>query len=296
MRIRKDDRMDYFERIQNAIDYIEDNLQEKMSITDISSQSNCSAFHFQRLFQAITGFSVQQYIRNRRLSEAAVLLITTSQAILAVAINFQYGSQEAFTRAFVQYFGISPAKYRKSANSIPLQNKINFLDYKMDGELPMQKPTIVPVGKKLITGHPYETSLQDERYYAEIPGFYHDFGRQHYYERISQKVAPNMAYGISTNFQENGEFSFVVGEEVRVFEERVQQEFIHVELPAGQYAEFILNSSAEGIQNTRRYIYGVWLPNSNYERDRGPDFEITDVMQSIYPHTMKMKIYIPIKG
>ncbi len=105
-----------------------------------------------------------------------------------------------------------------------------------------------------------------------------------------------MAYGISTNFQENGEFSFVVGEEVRVFEERVQQEFIHVELPAGQYAEFILNSSAEGIQNTRRYIYGVWLPNSNYERDRGPDFEITDVMQSIYPHNMKMKIYIPIKG
>lgn len=105
-----------------------------------------------------------------------------------------------------------------------------------------------------------------------------------------------MAYGISTSFQEDGEFSFIVGEEVQIFEERVQQEFIHLELPSGQYAEFILNSSAEGIQNTRRYIYGVWLPNSNYERDMGPDFEITDVMQSIYPHNMKMKIYIPIKG
>lgn len=233
MRIRKDDRMDYFERIQNAIEYIEDNLQEKMSITDISSQSYCSAFHFQRLFQAITGFSVQQYIRNRRLSEAAVLLLTTSQAILEMAINFQYGSQEAFTRAFVQYFGMSPAKYRKNANSIPLQNKINFLDYKMDGKLPIQKPTIVHVGKKLITGYTYQTSLQDERYYAEIPSFYHDFGRQHYYERIAQKVAPNMAYGISTSFQEDGEFSFIVGEEVQVLEERVQQGFIHVELPAG---------------------------------------------------------------
>ena len=123
MRMRKDDRMDYFERIQNAIEYIEDNLQEKMSITNISSQSYFSAFHFQRLFQAITGFSVQQYIRNRRLSEAAVLLITTSQSILEIAISFEYGSQEAFTRAFVQYFGITPTKYRKHTYSIPLQNK-----------------------------------------------------------------------------------------------------------------------------------------------------------------------------
>ncbi|KPN96209.1 effector binding domain-containing protein [Lysinibacillus sp. ZYM-1] len=288
--------MDYFERIQNAIDYIEENLHEKMTIADISSQSYFSAFHFQRLFQAITGFSVQQYIRNRRLSEAAVLLITTSQAILEMAINFQYGSQEAFTRAFVQYFGITPAKYRKNANSIPLQTKINFLDYKMDGELSMQKPTIIQVEKKLITGYAYKTSIQNEQFYAEIPSFYEDFGQHQYYERISQKVAPNMAYGISTNFQEDGQFSFIVGEEVQAFEENLQQDFIHLELPAGQYAEFILSSSTEGIQNTRRYIYGVWLPNSNYERDVGPDFEVTDVMQSTYPHDMKLNIYIPIKG
>ncbi|UZM97947.1 effector binding domain-containing protein [Lysinibacillus sp. MHQ-1] len=113
---------------------------------------------------------------------------------------------------------------------------------------------------------------------------------------LHKKVAPNVAYGISTSFHEDGQFSFIVGEEVQAFEERVQQGFTHLELPAGQYAEFILNSSAEGIQNTRRYIYGVWLPNSNYDRDMGPDFEITDVMQSIYPYNLKMKIYIPIKG
>ncbi|MBH9787938.1 helix-turn-helix transcriptional regulator, partial [Clostridioides difficile] len=91
--LRKDDGMDYFERIQNAIEFIEKNLHEKLTITDISSQSYFSAFHFQRLFQAITGFSVQQYIRNRRLSEAASLLATTTQNILEIAINFQYGSQ-----------------------------------------------------------------------------------------------------------------------------------------------------------------------------------------------------------
>ena len=128
--LRKDDGMDYFERIQNAIEFIEENLQEKLTITDISSQSYFSAFHFQRLFQAITGFSVQQYIRNRRLSEAASLLATTTQNILEIAINFQYGSQEAFTRAFVQYFGVTPAKYRKGQlHTTSTQNK--FLDYKL---------------------------------------------------------------------------------------------------------------------------------------------------------------------
>lgn len=292
---RKDDGMDYFERIQNAIEFIEENLQEKLIITAISSQSYFSPFHFQRLFQAITGFSVQQYIRNRRLSEAAFLLKTTSQTILEIAINFQYGSQEAFTRAFVQYFGITPAKYRKGAYSIPLQAKMNFLDYKLEGELPMQRPEILQLSKKLIVGYEYKTTLQDDHYYGDISGFYLNFGQQQYYERISYKVAPNIAYGISSHFQEDGQFSFIVGEEVQAFKDHVEEGFIHLEIPAGKYAEFSLTSTAEGIQNTRRYIYGVWLPHSHYERDTGPDFEVTDVMHSTYPHALNMKIYIPLK-
>lgn len=159
----------------------------------------------------------------------------------------------------------------------------------------MQKPTIVQLPKKRITGYEYKTTLQDEQYYQEIPGFYLDFGQRQYYAQLSHKAAPNMAYGISTNFQDNGQFSFVVGEEVHTFEEYLASGFINLEIPAGQYAVFTLNGTAEGIQNTRRYIYGVWLPNSNYERDTYSDFEITDVMQSIYPHAMKMNIYIPIK-
>ncbi len=287
--------MDYFERIQQAIDYIEEHLEDKLTIIDIAAQSYFSTFHFQRLFQAITGFSVQQYIRNRRLSEAATLLVTTSHNILEIAIRFQYGSQEAFTRAFAQYTGLTPAKYRKRVNSTPLQTKINFLDYKIEGVLPMQKPVIIQLPSKKITGYVYETSLQDEQYYNDISSFYLDFGQNQYYEQLSHKAAPNMAYGISTNFQENGEFSFIVGEEVHMFEENLAAGFLNLKVPAGNYAEFTVNSTAEGMQNTRRYIYGVWLPNSNYERDTGPDFEITDVLRSSYPHDMKMKIYIPIK-
>ncbi|MET4559231.1 AraC-like DNA-binding protein [Lysinibacillus parviboronicapiens] len=100
-------------RIQKSIDFILKNLQKQLEITEISAQSYFSAFHFQRLFQAITGFTVQQYIRNRRLAEAARLLRETTKNILEIGFTVQYGSQEAFTRAFVICFGITPAKYRK---------------------------------------------------------------------------------------------------------------------------------------------------------------------------------------
>ncbi|CCF12813.1 bacterial regulatory helix-turn-helix s, AraC family protein [Brevibacillus laterosporus GI-9] len=118
--------MDYFERIQDSIEFIEKNLQEEVKITEISSKSCFSAFHFQRIFQAITGFSVQEYIRSRRLSEAAVLLKETRKNILEIALFFQYGSQEAFTRAFVNHFGLTPANYRRGGTIIKQQKKLTF--------------------------------------------------------------------------------------------------------------------------------------------------------------------------
>ncbi|MDZ5609410.1 AraC family transcriptional regulator [Bacillus pseudomycoides] len=288
--------MDYFERIQSSIEFIESNLQDRFNIVEVSSQSCFSPFHFQRLFQAITGFSVQEYIRNRRLSEAAILLRETRKNILEIAIDFQYNSQEAFSRSFVNYFGMTPAKYRKSEIDLHLQAKMNFLDYKkeMKGDLIMNKPNIVQLSKKNIIGFEYKTNLNNEKYFEEIPKFYFDFGSNEHYLRIPEKIAPNMSYGISCNFQDDGNFSFIVGEEVKGSVTKLDNGFVNFEIPEGKYAEFKVNGSVDLVQNTRRYIYGTWLLNSNYERREGPDFEITDVLQSKYPNQMKMTIYIPI--
>ncbi|MCR8936934.1 AraC family transcriptional regulator [Brevibacillus laterosporus] len=289
--------MDYFERIQNSIEFIEKNLQEELNITEISSKSCFSAFHFQRIFQAITGFSVQEYIRSRRLSEAAILLKETRKNILEIAFFFQYGSQEAFTRAFVNYFGLTPAKYRKERTIIKQQQKINFLDYKnkTKGNLVMNKPEVVVLNKKLIIGYEYKTNLNNEKYFEEIPVFYIDFGRNEYYCRIPKKISPNMSYGISANFDDEGHFSFIVGEEVKEINSELENGFVNFEIPEGKYARFKVNGTTDLVQSTRRYIYGTWLLNSKYERRDGPDFEITDVLNSTFPNEMKMKIYIPIK-
>ncbi|MGG3870977.1 AraC family transcriptional regulator [Brevibacillus laterosporus] len=289
--------MDYFERIQDSIEFIEKNLQEEVKITEISSKSCFSAFHFQRIFQAITGFSVQEYIRSRRLSEAAVLLKETRKNILEIALFFQYGSQEAFTRAFVNHFGLTPANYRRGGTIIKQQKKINFLDYKnkMIGDLIMNKPEIVVLNKKHIIGYEYKTSLNHEQYFKGIPTFYIDFGKNRYYHKIPRRSSPIMSFGISTNFHDEGHFSFIIGEEVKEMYITLEKGFVNLEIPEGKYAKFKVNGPAELVQNTRRYIYGTWFLNSKYERGDGPDFEITDVLNSIYPNEMKMKIYIPIK-
>ncbi|UAL53402.1 effector binding domain-containing protein [Bacillus sp. CMF21] len=287
--------MDTYHRIQNAIEYIETNLFEDLKIHHVASQAFFSPFHFQRMFQAISGFTVQEYIRNRRLSEAAVLL-KKDIPILQIALDCQYGSQESFTRSFSAFAGIPPSKYRKSQISLKLQPKMNFLDFKqrIRGEFQVNKPQIVNLSPIHIIGCEYKTNLNNDAHYEEIPGFYHDFGMNEYYMKIADKLAPGMAYGIACSFKDDGGFSFIIGEEAKESNAILHEPLIHFKIPEGKYAEFKVNGSADSVQNNRRYIYGTWLPQSNFERREGPDFEVTDVLGSSYPDKMKINIYIPV--
>ena len=94
--------------IQNAIAYIEDNLTEKLGIKDIASKAYVSEFHFQRIFSALCGFTVSEYIRNRRLTLAAEELSLSDAKVIDVAMKYGYDSHDSFTRAFTKFHGISP--------------------------------------------------------------------------------------------------------------------------------------------------------------------------------------------
>lgn len=289
--------MDDFKRIQRSIEFIEENLQEELHINAIAAKACFSAFHFQRLFQAISGFSVHEYIRKRRLSEAAEELKQTDRSVLDISIAYGYGSQEAFTRAFDGYFGITPAKYRKSESAFRRQHKINFSVYRSEdkGDLAMHIPEIKHLDSIHTVCFEYRTSLEDNRHINEITGFYHDFGKNRYYERIPGKTAPNMAYGISCDFRDDGGFSFLVGEEAKRSGEMLEEGFVRFDIPGGTYAVFQAFGSDGLVQQTRTYIYGTWLPNSNYERREGPDFEVTDVMRSSFPDFLRITVYIPVR-
>ena len=92
--------MDWITGIQNAIDYIEEHLTETIDYDIVAAQSFSSTYHFQRIFSILCGFTVGEYIRNRRLSLAGSELATTDIKVIDVAIKYGYESPDSFAKAF----------------------------------------------------------------------------------------------------------------------------------------------------------------------------------------------------
>lgn len=109
--------MKYLEVLQKAIDYVENNLEQELKVVDISSHVDMSDIDFQKLFSFVIGIPVIEYMRNRRMHEAANLIVSTSAAIGDIAAKYTYYNLSSFSRAFTNFHGISPVTLRKSASS-----------------------------------------------------------------------------------------------------------------------------------------------------------------------------------
>jgi AraC-like DNA-binding protein len=114
--------MDYKEKIQNSIEYIENNLAEKILLENLAKQMFLSKYHYHRVFHELVGETVMAYIRKRRLTKAANELIESNIKIVDIALKYQFGSQEAFSRAFKRMFNVAPGEFRRA--------NVNVLQYK----------------------------------------------------------------------------------------------------------------------------------------------------------------------
>lgn len=107
--------MDWTKSFQRSIDYIEENITEPLDIGGIARQMNISPFYYQKIFSIICGFSVGEYIRNRRLALAGSELARSDEKIIEIALKYGYDTPEGFTRAFVKFHGVSPSAAKKGA-------------------------------------------------------------------------------------------------------------------------------------------------------------------------------------
>ncbi|HOD92255.1 MAG TPA: AraC family transcriptional regulator [Clostridia bacterium] len=111
------ERVDAIQRMQ---DYIEENINEPITLYELSRCAGYSPYYCTKLFKELVGKSPFDYIRSLRLTRAALKLRDEKVKVIDVALDFVFDSHEGFTRAFTKEFGISPNKYKKDVPPIYL--------------------------------------------------------------------------------------------------------------------------------------------------------------------------------
>ena len=106
--------MNWINDTQNAINFIENNLLENISVDDVAKHIHSSTDYFQRTFNIVTGLSISEYIRNRRLTLAGEELKNTQAKVIDVSLKYGYDSPDSFTKAFTRFHGVTPASARVS--------------------------------------------------------------------------------------------------------------------------------------------------------------------------------------
>ena len=124
--------MDWIIGIQKAIDYIEDNLLETIDYETVASQSFSSSYHFQRVFSILCGFTIGEYIRNRRLSLAGTELATSNAKVIDIAMKYGYESPDSFAKAFKKFHGILPSQVRNNGNNLKSFSRL-VLKFSLEG-------------------------------------------------------------------------------------------------------------------------------------------------------------------
>jgi AraC family transcriptional regulator len=272
---------------QKALWFIESHLAEALSLDEIAATSGVSRFHLVRAFAAATGLPVMRYVRARRLSEAARALANGAPDILALALEADYGSHEAFTRAFRDHFGVTPEAVRSSTrlDHLSLQEPITMDSTKIDN---LQAP-------RFETSKPLLVAGLGERYTwesgAAIPGQWHRFHQSvaDIPERIGQ-----VAYGVCCNGDDAGNFDYIAGVEVPDFSD-LPREFSRVRIPEQKYAVFTHRDHISTIRRTITTIWNEWLPASGLKAADAPNFERYD--QNFDPLTGNggLEIWIPVR-
>lgn len=284
--------------IHTAADYIEANLATPLSAADVAGHSGYSQFHFLRMFQAVTGRSLKQYIRTRQMTEAARRLVEGDTPILDLALEFGFESQASFTRAFKALFTVPPGRFRREGVHYPsvYLNPItpkSLIQHNRGGKM---KPKIVEKDVILMVGLRHYGSNQNR----EIPDLWHTFLQRA--DEIRHLGDPTHYYGLCTcpkaeiaKEASDTPFEYVAGREVTRFDD-IPKDMVTRELPAATYAVFTHKGPLSSLDQTQAYVYGTWAKENAGRLEGDYDFEFYD--ENFDPagsEDSEMTIYIPIK-
>ena len=114
------------DRLNEAMAHIERHLDQKIEVADLARIALTSEYHFRRLFSALAGMPLSEYIRRRRLTVAGADVLAGERTLLDVAVHYGYGSAEAFARAFHAVHGVGPGEARRTGAALRAQPRMSF--------------------------------------------------------------------------------------------------------------------------------------------------------------------------
>jgi AraC family transcriptional regulator len=292
--------IDYQARINRVLAYMAQHLDADPGTEELARVANLSAFHFHRIFRAITGETIGGLMRRLRLERAGQAL-RAGAPLIEVALDAGYGSPEAFSRAFREAFGITPTAYRK-VRPPPVQQPPLTLALKLD--LNNLRISLEPLHGGTTMDVRIETYPARLAVCARHVGPYNEVGptfrRMYQWAAGARVLGPDtMVMGLSYDNPETHaadqlryDVCFSVQAPVGDLPEGLRLET----LPAGRFAVHTLHGPYSGIHGAFRRLFGRWLPESGEEIDDRPCMEVylndpTEVPEA----ELRTEICIPLK-
>ncbi|MGG7165347.1 AraC family transcriptional regulator [Clostridium ihumii] len=269
--------MQYLNDMNRALDYIENNLQGKTDYEKIAQIACCSVYHFQRIFTFITGITLSEYIRRRKMTLAAFELQNSTIKVIDIALTYGYESPEAFTRAFQNLHGITPTAARSKGVSIKAFPRISFqisikgvseMNYKIVEKEAFQVYGIEGIfdtkdggNLKAIPEFWLEKLNNGEcANLVKSSGYPSTVNSLCQYRKMDGTIFPYMLCVMKTPLSNTAGYTVV-------------------DIPKSTWAIFVnephnIEDTSKAIQDLIARVYTDWLPTSNYELVEGYEFEM----------------------
>ncbi len=263
--------MEWLSCLNDAVNYMEEHLEDQISLDRVAQIACCSAFHFQRMFSYIADIPLSEYIRRRRMTKAAFDLQNSSDRIIDIALKYGYESPTAFNRAFQSVHGMAPSAARAEGVTLKAYSPIRFkITIKGDTEMNYR------IEKKeafKIVGVKQHYSMSIDESFINVPLFWQKTAQSGIIPRLCglMNKEPLGILGVSTCM--NGkDFDYYIAVST---DQETLKDLVEYVVPQSTWAIFeCIGAMPNAIQDLQRRIVSEWLPNSGYEYANAPDIEV----------------------
>ncbi|MEU4129671.1 AraC family transcriptional regulator [Streptomyces wuyuanensis] len=286
------------ERLNQAMECIEAHLVERtaepLDVAGLARTALTSEYHFRRMFSALAGMPLSDYVRRRRLTLAGAEVLAGERTLLDIAVRHGYGSGEAFARAFRAVHGVGPAEARRTGAALRSQPRMSFRVI-VEGSSSMRY-RIVEKGEFRVVGRKARVPLVHEGMNPDIVAFVRGVGREtlERMEALSDQE-PRGIVSVSDNLDdsraEGTELDYYHGV---VTGAETPEDMTALTVTAGTWAVFEhAGRFPETLQHLWRDVFTQWFPSNPYRSRPGP--EILRTRLSPDATEAEAELWIPVE-